>query len=100
MGTTYTKELTVNHAGKIKYKFQFSYISGDFSNSNTYYSAEKTVNCPTVGASTASIALGTCVSGGATPTITLGNNGWATGYFHVQYSTDLGQNYNLSLIHI
>ena len=56
MGTTYTKELTVNHAGKIKYKFQFSYISGDFSNSNTYYSAEKTVNCPTVGASTASIA--------------------------------------------
>ena len=94
MGTTYTKELTVNHAGKIKYKFQFSYISGDFSNSNTYYSAEKTVNCPTVGASTASIALGTCVSGGATPTITLGNNGWATGYFHVQYSTDLGQNYN------
>ena len=52
------------------------------------------MNCPTVGASTASIALGTCVSGGATPTITIGNNGWATGYFHVQYSTDLGQNYN------
>ena len=74
----------------MQYKFKFSYTSGDFTNSKAYYSAVKTVNCPTVGASTASIALGTCVSGGATPSITLGNNGWATGYFHVQYSTDLG----------
>jgi len=90
VGTSYTDSSTVNHAGTIQYKFKFSYTSGDFSNSKLYYSAVKTVNCPTVGASTASIALGTCVSGGAKPSITLGNNGWATGYFHVQYSTDLG----------
>jgi hypothetical protein len=90
VGTSYTDTVTVNHAGTVQYKFKFSYTSGDFSNSKLYYSAVKTVNCPTVGASTASIALGTCVSGGATPSITLGNNGWATGYFHVQYSTDLG----------
>jgi len=90
VGTSYTDSSTINHAGAIQYKFKFSYTSGDFSNSKLYYSAVKTVNCPTVGASTASIALGTCVSGGATPSITLGNNGWATGYFHVQYSTDLG----------
>ncbi|NCV28500.1 MAG: hypothetical protein EBW69_06885, partial [Nitrosomonadales bacterium] len=90
VGTSYTDTVTVNHAGSVQYKFKFSYTSGDFSNSKLYYSAVKTVNCPTVGASTASIAIGTCVSGGATPSITLGNNGWATGYFHVQYSTDLG----------
>ena len=90
VGTSYTDTVTVNHAGAIQYKFKFSYTSGDFSNSKLYYSAVKTINCPTVGASTASIALGTCVSGGAKPSITLGNNGWATGYFHVQYSTDLG----------
>ena len=90
VGTSYTDTVTVNHAGTVQYKFKFSYTSGDFNNSKRYYSAVKTVNCPTVGASTASIALGTCVSGGATPSITLGNNGWATGYFHVQYSTDLG----------
>ena len=90
VGTSYTDSSTVNHAGTIQYKFKFSYTSGDFSNSKLYYSAVKTVNCPTVGASTASIALGTCVSGGATPSITIGNNGWARGYFHVQYSVDLG----------
>ncbi len=90
VGTSYSDSSTVNHAGTIQYKFKFSYTSGDFSNSKLYYSAVKTVNCPTVGASTASIALGTCVSGGATPSITLGNNGWARGYFHVQYSVDLG----------
>jgi LPXTG-motif cell wall-anchored protein len=90
VGTSYSDSVSINHAGTVQYKFKFSYTSGDFTNSQLYYSAVKTVNCPTVGASTASIALGTCVSGGATPSITLGNNGWATGYFHVQYSTDLG----------
>jgi hypothetical protein len=93
VGTSYSDSSTVNHAGTIQYKFKFSYTSGDFSNSKLYYSAVKTVNCPTVGASTASIALGTCVSGGATPSITLGNNGWARGYFHVQYSVDLGNSW-------
>jgi len=90
MGTSYTDTVTANHAGAVQYKFKFSYTSGDFTASKLYYSAVKTVDCPTVGASTASIAIGTCVSGGATPSITVGNNGWATGYFHVQYSTDLG----------
>ena len=90
VGTSYTDTVTVNHAGTVQYKFKFSYTSGDFSNSKLYYSAVKTVNCPTVGASTASVSLGQCASDGGKPAITLGNNGWATGYFHVQYSTDLG----------
>jgi hypothetical protein len=90
VGTSYTDTVTVNHAGTVQYKFKFSYTSGDFTNSKVYYSAVKTVNCPTVGASTASVSLGQCVSGGGKPAITLGNNGWATGYFHIQYSTDLG----------
>ena len=90
VGTSYTDTVTVNHAGTVQYMFKFSYDSGDFSNSKAYYSAVKTVNCPTVGASTASVSLGKCASDGGKPAITLGNNGWATGYFHVQYSTDLG----------
>ena len=56
VGTSYTDTVTVNHAGTVQYKFKFSYTSGDFNNSKRYYSAVKTVNCPTVGASTASIS--------------------------------------------
>lgn len=94
VGTSYTDSSTINHAGTVQYKFKFSYTSGNFTNSKLYYSAVKTVNCPTVGASTATIGLGTCVSGGSKPSITIGNNGWASGYFHVQYSTDLGTTWN------
>ena len=94
VGTSYTDSSTVNHAGTVQYKFKFSYTSGNFTNSKLYYSAVRTVNCPTVGATTATIGLGTCVSGGSKPSITVGNNGWASGYFHVQYSTDLGTTWN------
>ena len=94
VGTSYSDTVTVNHTVTVQYKFKFSYTSGNFTNSKLYYSAVKTVNCPTVGASTATIGLGTCVSGGSKPSITIGNNGWASGYFHVQYSTDLGNTWN------